>query len=146
VNKSEKLFLDGVTLFKDQLLWDAIEAFEDSIANGLKESLIDDCYLNIAICYMQLNLFKEAEGFFKKVLLVAESGNDHVDTEGLISGKTSSRAILGLIRINIADNDIEKARENLMALEEDEQSHMTVDGKTKTLHEVAKEEIENFKS
>ena len=68
MTNAEQLFLEGVTLYNKELFWDAIESFQGSIDEGINDQLLDDCYLNIAISYMRLSLFKEAKQFFEKTI------------------------------------------------------------------------------
>ena len=61
---SEVKFFEAVKLFNEEFYWDAIEAFQDSLSDGLEDRYVDDCFLNIAVCYMSLKLFNEAEVYF----------------------------------------------------------------------------------
>ena len=106
-------FFEAVKLFNETLYWDAIEAFQDSLSFGLEDKYVDDCFLNIAICYMQLKLFNDAEEFFVKAIDATVTRGDHIDFEGPVYGKTSDRAYLGLVRIALVRNEFENA-ENLL--------------------------------
>jgi len=137
---AEKLFLEGVTLYNKELFWDAIESFQESIDNGINNQLLDDCYLNIAICYMRLSLFQEAKKFFEKTIEVSIDGDDAINFDENITGKSSSRAILGLIRVDLADGNIKDAEAKLTKLESDE-SHVIIEGIEISFYELALEEI-----
>ena len=101
MNSSELQFFEAVKLFNEELYWDSIETFQNSLSDGLEDRYVDDCFLNIAICYMKLKLFREAEEFFLKAISTSEITGDKIDFEGPIYGKTSDRARLGLIRIEL---------------------------------------------
>ena len=141
---AEQLFLDGVSLYNKDLFWDAIESFHGSIDEGINEQLLDDCYLNIAICYMRLSLFQEAKKFFEKTIEVSSRGDDAINFDKAITGKSSSRAILGLIRVDLADGNLKEAEIKLGQLEDDESS-VIIDGVKKSFYELAFEEIQNIK-
>ena len=113
MNESNIKFLEAVKLFNENFFWDAIELFQDALSDGLEDKFVDDCFLNIAICYMQLNLFNEAQEFFLKAIDSSKIYGDKIDSEGAVYGKTSDRAKLGLIRILLAKNDVESAKESL---------------------------------
>ena len=141
---AEQLFLEGVTLYNKELFWDAIESFQGSIDEGINDQLLDDCYLNIAICYMRLSLFQEAKQFFEKTIEVSSKGDDTINFDKNITGKSSSRALLGLIRVDLADGNLKEAEIKLGQLEGDE-SCVLIEGIEITFYELASEEIEIVK-
>ena len=141
---AEQLFLDGVTLYNKELFWDAIESFQESIDEGINDQLLDDCYLNIAICFMRLSLFQEAKQFFEKTIEVSSKGDDSINFDKTITGKSSSRALLGLIRVDLADGNLKEAEIKLGQLEGDESS-VSIEGIEKSFYELASEEIELVK-
>ena len=106
MNSSELQFFEAVKLFNEELYWDSIETFQNSLSDGLEDRYVDDCFLNIAICYMKLKLFREAEEFFLKAISTSEITGDKIDFEGPIYGKTSDRARLGLIRIELVRKNV----------------------------------------
>ena len=128
MNDNELHFFEAVKLFNEELYWDAIETFQNSLAEGLEDRYVDDCFLNIAICYMQLKLFNEAEVFFLKAISSADQSGDQIDFEGPIYGKTSDRAKLGLIRIALVQKNLQKAEEFLTELKNSD-SYIEVEGK-----------------
>ena len=96
MNNTDIKFIEAVKLFNDGFYWDSIEAFQDSLSSGLEDRYVDDCFLNIAICYMKLNLFNESKENFLKAISASETSGDKIDFEGPIFGKTSDRANLAL--------------------------------------------------
>ena len=145
MNDSEVHFFEAVKLFNEEFYWDAIETFQNSLSEGLEDRYVDDCYLNIAICYMQLKLFKEAEEFFLKAMSSAEQSGDQIDFEGPIYGKTSDRAKLGLIRIALVQKNLQTAEKYLAELESSE-SYIEVGGNKISMYEAAEGEIQKAKS
>jgi len=145
MNDSEVHFFEAVKLFNEELYWDAIETFQNSLSEGLEDRYVDDCFLNIAICYMQLKLFNEAEEFFLKAMSSAEQSGDQIDFEGPIYGKTSDRAKLGLIRIALVQKNLQKA-ENLLAELKNSESFIEVEGNKISMYEAAENEIQKAKS
>ena len=101
--------------------------------------------MNIAICYMQLKLFNEAEEFFLKAMSSAEQSGDQIDFEGPIYGKTSDRAKLGLIRIALVQKNLQTAEKFLAELENSE-SYIEVEGNKISMYEAAENEIQKAKS
>ena len=140
MNESNIKFLEAVKLFNENFFWDAIELFQDALSDGLEDKFVDDCFLNIAICYMQLNLFNEAQEFFLKAIDSSKIYGDKIDSEGAVYGKTSDRAKLGLIRILLAKNDVESAKEILDELK-DSETYIEIDNKKVSLHSIAFAEI-----
>ena len=132
-------------MFNEELYWDAIETFQNSLSEGLEDRYVDDCFLNIAICYMQLKLFNEAEEFFLKAMSSAEQSGDQIDFEGPIYGKTSDRAKLGLIRIALVQKNLQKA-EKLLAELKNSESFIEVEGNKISMYEAAENEIQKAKS
>tara|TARA_B100001540_G_scaffold299542_1_gene304139 strand:- start:600 stop:1046 length:447 start_codon:yes stop_codon:yes gene_type:complete len=145
MNESELHFFEAVKLFNEELYWDAIELFQNSLSEGLEDRYVDDCFLNIAICYMQLKLFNEAEEFFLKAISSADQSGDKIDFEGPIYGKTSDRAKLGLIRISLIQKNLQKAEDLLSELKESD-SYIEVDGSKISMYQAAESEIEKAKS
>jgi len=145
MNDSEVHFFEAVKLFNEELYWDAIETFQNSLSEGLEDKYVDDCFLNIAICYMQLKLFNEAEEFFLKAMSSAEQSGDQIDFEGPIYGKTSDRAKLGLIRIALVQKNLQTAEKFLAELENSE-SYIEVEGNKISMYEAAENEIQKAKS
>ena len=145
MNDSEVHFFEAVKLFNEELYWDAIETFQNSLSEGLEDKYVDDCFLNIAICYMQLKLFNEAEEFFLKAMSSAEQSGDQIDFEGPIYGKTSDRAKLGLIRIALVQKNLQKA-EKLLAELKNSESFIEVEGNKISMYEAAENEIQKAKS
>ena len=145
MNDSEVHFFEAVKLFNEELYWDAIETFQNSLSEGLEDRYVDDCFLNIAICYMQLKLFKEAEEFFLKAMSSAEQSGDQIDFEGPIYGKTSDRAKLGLIRIALVQKNLQTAEKYLAELENSD-SYIEVGGNKISMYEAAEAEIQKAKS
>lgn len=138
-------FIEAVTLFNDGFYWDAIEAFQDALSSGLEDMYVDDCFLNIAISYMQLNLFLEAEEYFNKSIEAAQISGDHIDFEGSIVGKTSDRAKLGLIRVSLAKNQLDQAKQFLEEIK-DTESYVKTDGNKISIFEIALDEITQVES
>lgn len=145
MNDNELHFFEAVKLFNEELYWDAIETFQNSLAEGLEDRYVDDCFLNIAICYMQLKLFNEAEVFFLKAISSADQSGDQIDFEGPIYGKTSDRAKLGLIRIALVQKNLQKAEEFLTELKNSD-SYIEVGGNKILMFEAAESEIQKAKS
>ena len=145
MNDNEVHFFEAVKLFNEELYWDAIETFQNSLLEGLEDRYVDDCFLNIALCYMKLKLFNEAEEFFLKAMASAEETGDQIDFEGPIYGKTSDRAKLGLIRISLVQKNLQAAEKFLAELENSE-SYIEVGGNKISMYEAAESEIEKAKS
>jgi|TARA_B100000768_G_C11175991_1_gene330834 tetratricopeptide (TPR) repeat protein len=140
MNNTDIKFIEAVKLFNDGFYWDSIEAFQDSLSSGLEDRYVDDCFLNIAICYMKLNLFNESKENFLKAISASETSGDKIDFEGPIFGKTSDRAKLGLIRVSLANNDIDNA-ETLLANLKGSESYIEVNNEKIMMFDVASEEI-----
>lgn len=140
MKNSETLFLTGVSLFGDELYWDAIEAFEDAIKEGLPWHLIDDGYLNIAVSYMKLSLYDEARRFFLKVLDENLDHDDSADHAGGFIGSTRARARLGLMRICLVQREYSQAKEWLETLKDDD-SHFLIEGEPISLFKVGAAEL-----
>jgi tetratricopeptide (TPR) repeat protein len=140
LSNSSTKFIEAVKLFNDCFYWDAIEAFQDALSDGLEDMYVDDCFLNIGISYMQLNLYLEAEEYFNKSIEAAKTLGDHIDSEGSIVGKTSDRAKLGLIRVSLAKNQLDEAK-NLLEEIRDSESYIKSDGKDISIYEIASNEI-----
>ena len=93
---------------------------------------------------MRLSLFQEAKRFFEKTIEVASKGDDSINFDKTITGKSSSRALLGLIRVDLADGNLKEAEIKLGQLEGDE-SCVLIEGIEKSFYELASEEIELVK-
>ena len=93
---------------------------------------------------MRLSLFQEAKNFFEKTIEVSIDGDDAINFDENITGKSSSRAILGLIRVDLADGNIKDAEAKLTKLESDE-SHVIIEGIEISFYELASEEIDQAK-
>ena len=145
MNDSEVHFFEAVKLFNEEFYWDAIETFQNSLSEGLEDRYVDDCYLNIAICYVQLKLFNEAEEFFLKAMSSAGQSGDQIDFEGPIYGKTSDRAKLGLIRVALVQKNLKAAEKFLVELENTD-SYIEVGGNKISMYEAAENEIQKAKS
>tara|TARA_B100000214_G_C23945948_1_gene618008 strand:- start:1233 stop:1679 length:447 start_codon:yes stop_codon:yes gene_type:complete len=140
MNTSDLKFLEAVKLFNDEFYWDAIEAFQESLSDGLEDKYVDDCFLNIAVCYMQLKLFNDAEEYFLKAIDAAVISGDRIDFEGPIYGKTSDRAYLGLVRIALVKNEFESA-ENILKKLEGSDSYVEVNDEKILMYEICSQEI-----
>jgi tetratricopeptide (TPR) repeat protein len=145
MNNTELQFFEAVKLFNEELYWDAIETFQNSLSEGLEDRYVDDCFLNIALCYMKLKLFNEAEEFFLKAVSTADVTGDKIDFEGPIYGKTSDRARLGLIRIALVKKNLEAAEIILEELRNSE-SYIEVSDEKVSMFDIGKSEIEKAKS
>ena len=145
MNSSELQFFEAVKLFNEELYWDSIETFQNSLSDGLEDRYVDDCFLNIAICYMKLKLFREAEEFFLKAISTSEITGDKIDFEGPIYGKTSDRARLGLIRIELVRKNLETAEKFLEELR-DSESYIEISGEKVSMFEIGSSEIQKAKS
>jgi len=93
---------------------------------------------------MRLSLFQEAKQFFEKTIEVSSKGDDSINFDKTITGKSSSRALLGLIRVDLADGKLKEAEIKLGQLEGDESS-VSIEGIEKSFYELAFEEIEHVK-
>tara|TARA_B100000575_G_scaffold128973_1_gene102742 strand:- start:312 stop:761 length:450 start_codon:yes stop_codon:yes gene_type:complete len=145
MNEADLKFFEAVKLFNESLFWDSIEAFQDSLSGGLEDKYVDDCFLNIAICYMKLNLFNEAEEYFLKAIESTKtSSGDQIDFEGPIYGKTSDRAKLGLLRVSLARKDIKSAETILNELDGTD-SYIEINGEKVSMHQLAINEIDLVK-
>lgn len=144
MNTSDLKFFEAVKLFNEHFYWDAIEAFQESLSDGLEDKYVDDCFLNIAVCYMQLKLFNDAEGFFLKAIDATTTSGDNIDFEGPIYGKTSDRAYLGLVRIALVRNEFDDA-DNLLEKLKDSESYIEVNGEKVLMYEICKNEINQVK-
>ena len=89
---------------------------------------------------MKLNLFNESKENFLKAISASETSGDKIDFEGPIFGKTSDRAKLGLIRVSLANNDIDNA-ETLLANLKGSESYIEVNNEKIMMFDVASEEI-----
>jgi tetratricopeptide (TPR) repeat protein len=119
MNDFTGLFKKGAELFEAELYWEAIDCFKALTELHPNEPLLDDVYLNLAVCYMKLNLFHEAREFFLPVYK-EEIGDGFFEAGGNNYGSTRARATLGLVRISIALNSIEQAEQLLEELRDDE--------------------------
>ena len=144
MNTSDLKFFEAVKLFNEEFYWDAIEAFQESLSDGLEDKYVDDCFLNIAVCYMQLKLFNNAEEFFLKAIDAAATSGDRIDFEGPIYGKTSDRAILGLVRIALVRNEFDNA-ETLLEKLKGSDSYVEVNGDKVLMYEICSQEINKVK-
>lgn len=144
MNTSDLKFFEAVKLFNEHFYWDAIEAFQESLSDGLEDKYVDDCFLNIAVCYMQLKLFNDAEEFFLKAIDATTTSGDNIDFEGPIYGKTSDRAYLGLVRIALVRNEFDHADDLLEKLK-DSESYIEVNGEKVLMYEICKNEISQVK-
>ena len=145
MNNSELKFFEAIKLFNDEFYWDSIETFQESIADGLEDKYVDDCFMNIAVCYMRLKLFNDAEEFFLRAIDAGIHSDNNIDFEGPIYGKTSDRALLGLVRIALVRNDIDKAMQLLEKLKSSE-SYIEVNGVKVSMEDICKDEIEKYKN
>ena len=144
MNDFTGLFSRGAELFEAELYWEAIDCFKVLTELHPKEPLLDDVYLNLAVCYMKLNLFHEAKEFFLPVYK-EEIGDGFFEAGGNNFGSTRARATLGLIRINIALNDIEQAETLLEELRNSE-SGIAKGNQMITFYELGLQEINFFKN
>ncbi len=145
MNSSELQFFEAIKLFNEELYWDSIEAFQEGLSEGLEDKYVDDCFLNIAICYMKLMLFEEAQEYFLKAISASAVTGDKIDFEGPIYGKTSDRARLGLIRIALVKKDLKAAEKVLEELRNTE-SYIEVNEEKVMMYDIGKDEIEKAKS
>ena len=145
MNSSDVKFFEAVKLYNDGFFWDAIETFQQSLSEGLEDKYVDDCFLNIAVCYMQLNLIDEAEDFFKNAIDSAKSSGDKIDFQGPIYGRTSDRANLGLARIALARNEIVLA-EGILEKLKGTDSYIEIEDEKFSMYEICKEEISRVKT
>ncbi len=144
MNNSEVRFFEAIKLYNDEFYWDSIEAFQQSLSDGLEDRYVDDCFMNIAVCYMKLKLFNEAEEFFLKAIEAGMSSDDNIDFEGPIYGKTSDRAMLGLVRISLVRDDINQAQKFLKKLSSSD-SYIEINDEKIPMKEICKAEIEKYK-
>ena len=144
MNNSEVKFFEAIKLYNDEFFWDSIEAFQQSLSDGLEDRYVDDCFMNIAVCYMELKLFNEAEEFFMKAIEAGISTDDNIDFEGPIFGKTSDRAMLGLVRISLVRDDVDKAEEFLKKLSSSD-SYIEINDEKVPMEEICRSEIEKYK-
>jgi tetratricopeptide (TPR) repeat protein len=144
MNDFTGLFKKGAELFEVELYWEAIDCFKAITNLHPNEPLLDDVYLNLAVCYMKLNLFHEASEFFLPVY--HEEVGDGLFEEGSNNyGSTRARAALGLIRINIGLDNINKAEILLGELKEDNSGMLERDVKV-SFFEIAKGEIKRYEN
>ena len=144
MNPSDVKFFEAVQLFNDGFYWDAIEAFQDSLSDGLEDLYVDDCFLNIAVCYMSLKLFNEAEVYFLRAIDAGSTSGDQIDYEGPICGKTSDRAYLGLARIALVRNEFADAANILEKLKGTE-SYIEINGEKISMYDICSEEVTRVK-
>ena len=93
---------------------------------------------------MQLKLFNDAEEFFLKAIDAAATSGDRIDFEGPIYGKTSDRALLGLVRIALVRNKFDNA-ETLLEKLKDSDSYIEVNGDKVLMYEICSQEINKAK-
>jgi tetratricopeptide (TPR) repeat protein len=136
------LFRKGIELFEAELYWEAIDCFKTITSLHPEEPLLDDVYVNIAVCYMHLNLFEEAHEWFVPVY-EQKVGDGRFEDGGNNVGTTRARAALGLIRISLAQENMDKAESFLLELENDKSGFVSEDGIT-TFLEVAQDEMALF--
>ena len=142
MKNSELKFFEAIKLFNDEFYWDSIESFQESLSEGLAGEYIDDCFMNIAISFMKLKLFNEAEEYFNKAISAASENGDQIDTDGAIIGKTTDRAYLGLARICLIKKDYENAIE-LMNKLKGTNSYILINDEKVSMYDICKEEIEH---
>ena len=144
MNDFTGLFRQGAELLEAELYWEAIDCFKALTELHPNEPLLDDVYLNLAVCYMKLNLFHEAKEFFLPVYK-EEVGDGLFEVGGNNFGSTRARAALGLIRINLALDDIEQAEVLLEELRNNE-SGIEKGNKRITFFELGLQEINLLKA
>ena len=138
-----ELFKKGIELFEAELFWEAIDYFKGAVSIDKQDPLLDDVYLNIAVCYMRLNLFDQAQEWFLPVYY-QNVGDGLFDDGDNNVGKTKARAALGLLRICLSKDEIARAEEFLAELDEDESGFVDEKGLTKFV-EVGAHEISVYK-
>jgi len=142
MKSSELKFFEAIELFNDEFYWDSIEAFQESLSEGLSDEYVDDCFMNIAISFMKLKLFNEAEEYFNKAISAASKNGDQIDVDSEISGKTTDRAYLGLARISLIKKDYENATEILDKLK-GTKSYILINNEKVSMYDICKKEIEH---
>lgn len=145
MESNELKFFEAIKLFNDEFYWDSIEAFQQSLSEGLADEYVDDCFMNIAISFMKLKLFNEAEEYFIKAINVAKINGDKIDFDGPIFGKTTDRAYLGLTRISLVRKDYGNAKKIMNKLK-DTESYILINDEKVSMYEICKEEIEHVLS
>jgi len=136
------LFRKGIELSQAELHWEAIDCFKKINELHPRDPILDDVYLNIAICYMHLNLCEEAKDWFMPVY-EGKVGDGFFEDGGNNIGSTKARAVLGLVRVNLFLKDFENANSLLRELENDNSGFRVGDTIT-TFYDVASEEVKVF--
>lgn len=97
MKNENELFIEALTFIESELYFDAINSFKIICKNFEKSDLVDDCYLNIGICYMKLNLFDTAIENFNIVI------NEYPDSKltsissNIEEGFSPAKAYYGII-------------------------------------------------
>lgn len=142
MNEYHEKFSCAIELFNKNLFWDAIELFEDINSQNCPENIKDDIILNIAICYLRLGVIEEAR---KRFLAICNGhvGDGFFDVGENNVGKTTDRALLGLFRISLVENDVVTAKKLISKLE-NEESGLILEGEFTSFYQIALTELNNF--
>ena len=140
MNDFDSAFQEAVSLFNQELFWEAIDIFKEMESKFENSESTDDLHINIAVTYMMLGLYEEAEEYFLPVYR-EELGNGEFAGGGNNFGRTRSRAILGLIRICLAKGELDEAQSYFAELNNDDASGLIENDTRILFREIAKTEI-----
>ena len=144
-NKMSGLFKEAVELLNDGFYFDGINKFNELIKLDPKGDLADDAQFNIGLCYLKMNIPKQAIEHFEKVISDYPDSTIAYSDENKEYGRTPAKAYLGLINCYLQLGNQDKTQECLSALSEFEDSYVLQEdkgvGKKVTYYQLAKEMI-----
>lgn len=141
-----EMFTKALKHAQDEFYLDAISELKELIVNYPDSELVDDALYDLGLCYFNLNQFEQAIIQFYLVMSNYPDATISILSSGNEYGKTSSKAMYGIINCHLAQGSIELAKNMLEKLEKDKNSYVQVNNSKITFYEMAKNLIRSFEN
>ena len=137
-DKEIQYFTKALQQAKDEFYLDAIGEFRKLIEEFPSSELADDALYNIGLCYFQMNQFDKAIEHYQLVIDEHPDATISVLEGGNEFGKTAAKCHYSIMNAYLALGNLEKAKENVAALEYFPKTYIEVDGAKKSYYELAR--------
>jgi tetratricopeptide (TPR) repeat protein len=149
MNKNEeslKLFEQAIDLLNNSFFIDGIDKFRQIIELDPTGDLADDAQFNIGLCYLKMNLPKQAIENFWKVIKEYPDSTIAFSEQNQEFGRTPAKAYLGLLTCYLQLGDEKHISECKNKLLEYEDSYVIIEEDEKvSYYELAKSMIDKVK-
>ncbi len=144
--KEIQCFTEAFQLVHDKFYLDAINQFNTLIDEFPDSDLADDAFLNIGLCYYEMNQFDKSIETLNYLIQHYPDATISAINNGNEFGKTAAKAYYLIVQCCIGLDDIEKAKTYIPIIDDYKKTYVETEHGKVSFSKLAEEAIQTYTS